>query len=102
MDIHDVFSHGLQFYDFVPHVLIILGARFMDLVDHSKLYRITELKATLKSNLNLMLNLLIYSNVLILLYFESESEVESTRMIILSTLYILDPFTRNSSGLPTK
>ena len=42
-----VFSAGLQFYDFVHiHELIILGARFMDLVDHSKLYRITDLKAT--------------------------------------------------------
>ena len=85
---------------FHMHVLIIIGARFMDLVDHSKLYRITELNATLKSNLNLMLNLLIYSNVLILLYFESESEsrVNSDD----KSKYILDPFTRNSSGLPTK
>ena len=70
----------------------------MDLVDHSKLYRITELKATLKSNLNLMLNILIYSNILILLYFESESRVNSDDKF----KYILDPFTRNSSGLPTK
>ena len=46
LNIHDVFSAGLQFYDFVHiHELIILGARFMDLVDHSKLYRITDLKA---------------------------------------------------------
>ena len=28
------------------HELIILGAKFMDLVGHSKLFRITDLKAT--------------------------------------------------------
>ena len=44
-----MFSHTAYSYNMILfhiHVLIILGARFKDLVDHSRLYRITDLKST--------------------------------------------------------